>query len=99
MRLHFRSKMFTSSKMFRFCFVLFLYYFFVKFPYMFGYNSDVIPNVNVRNVLVKIHEMFTFSVFFNMSITALGVRILAKLISVVAGLLYNCISINFNSFY
>lgn len=95
MRLHFRNKMFTSSKMFRFCFVLFLYYFFVKFPYVFGYNSDIIPSINARTILVKIHEIFTFYAFFNMGLTALAATVFARLVSVVASLLYNQITINF----
>lgn len=99
MRLHFRNKMFVSSKMLRFCFVLFLYYFFVKFPYIFGYNSEIIPNINGRTLLIKLHEIFTFSAFFNISVTAIGLSVLTKLVSVVASLLCNQININLNSFY
>lgn len=99
MRLHFRSKMFESSKMFRFFFALFLYYFFVKFPYIFGYNLDIIPNINVRTVLVKVHEIITFSAFFNIGIAAFGLGVLTKLLSDVASLLYNNIHINFSNFY
>ena len=71
MELHFRNRMFLSIKMLRFCFVLFLYYFFVKFPYIFGYNSEIIPNINLKGILIKIHELFTLSFVFNASVAVL----------------------------
>lgn len=96
MKLHFRNRMFLSIKMLRFCFVLFLYYFFVKFPYIFGYNSEIIPNINLRGILIKIHELFTLSFVFNASVAVLMLDAFDKLLSGFFSLFYNEIKICVN---
>ena len=105
MRLHFIYKMSSYSKILRFFFVLTIYYFFTRFPYLFGYNMDLFPEINVRSILLKIHEVIYLSFFFNASIVALGASVVSKMISSVISLFYNEIRIiisklvaNLNSF-
>ena len=93
MRLHFIYKMSTYSKILRFFFALTLYYFFTRFPYLFGYNMDLFPEINVRSVLIKIHEAIHLSFFFNASFVALGASVVSKMISSVISLFYSEIRI------
>ena len=99
MRLHFRTKMFLSSKMLRFCFILSLYYCFVKCPYIFGYNSEIIPNINPRGVLIRIHEFLTMSFVFNASIAMLAIGAFDRVLSGFFSLFFNEIKICLNGFY